>query len=338
VSLLAVGAVALVMAWALTGWVRRYALRRNLLDLPNPRSSHERPVPLGGGLAIVVVTLTGIVLAAWIGYLPVRTAMALAGGGGAIALIGWLDDRHRLAPIVRAAIQVCAAVWALAWLGGFPHLRWGETVLQLGPVGWVVGTIGIVWGINFYNFMDGIDGLAAGEAVMVSAAVILLLGGPRHDLLVPVALVGGTSAGFLLWNWPPARIFLGDVGSAFLGYLFAVFAVISENSGALTVVGWLLLLGVFFVDATLTVARRIAKGEPWYHAHRSHAYQRAVQAGFSHRAVTLAVLGLDLVLAGLAWVGVIYPARMPAMIGLGGVVLLAVYLLVERRQPMYPSR
>jgi Fuc2NAc and GlcNAc transferase len=338
VSLLAVGAVTLVITWVLTGSVHRYALRRGLLDLPNPRSSHERPVPRGGGLAIVVVTLTGIVVAAWMGCVPARTAMALVGGGGAVALIGWLDDRHGLAPPVRAAIQVCAALWALAWLGGFPHLRWGATVLQLGPAGWAVATIGIVWGINFYNFMDGIDGLAAGEAVMVSASVIFLLGGARPDILVPVALVGSTSAGFLLWNWPPARIFLGDVGSAFLGYQFAVLAVISENSGALTVAGWLLLLGVFFVDATLTVARRIAKGEPWYHAHRSHAYQRAVQAGFSHRTVTLAVLGLDLVLAGLTWVGVTDPARMPAMIGLGGILLLAAYLLVERRKPMYPSQ
>jgi Fuc2NAc and GlcNAc transferase len=269
---------------------------------------------------------------------PARTAIGLAGGGGAVALIGWLDDRHGLAPSVRAAVQVCAAVWALAWIGGFPHLRWGGSVLHLGPAGWGLATIGIVWGINFYNFMDGIDGLAAGEAVMVSAGVILLLGGTRHDILVPVALVGATSAGFLLWNWPPARIFLGDVGSAFLGYVFAVLAVISENSGALTVVGWLLLLGVFFVDATLTVARRIAKGEPWYHAHRSHAYQRAVQAGFSHRAVTLAILGLDVVLVGLTWIGATYPARMPAMIGLGGLLLLAVYLLVERRKPMYPSQ
>ena len=337
-SLLVIGALTLGIAWVLTGWVRRYALRRGLLDLPNPRSSHGRPVPRGGGLAIVIVTLTGIALAAWAGYVPARTAVALVGGGGAVALIGWLDDRRGLPPTVRAAVQVCAAAWALAWLGGFPHLRWGGTVLQLGPMGWGLATIGIVWGINFYNFMDGIDGLAAGEAATVSAAVILLLGGTRHDILVPVVLVGGASAGFLLWNWPPARIFLGDVGSAFLGYLFAVLAVISENSGALTVVGWLLLLGVFFVDATLTVARRIAKGEPWYRAHRSHAYQRAVQAGFSHRAVTLAVLGLNLVLAGLTWVGVTYPARMPAMIGLGGILLLAVYLLVERRKPMYPSQ
>jgi Fuc2NAc and GlcNAc transferase len=284
------------------------------------------------------VTLGGVVLAAVVGWVSIQTAIALLGGGGAVAWIGWVDDRRGLAPMTKAAVQVCAAIWTLAWLGGLPELRWGEAALHVGVLGWALGTIGIVWGINFYNFMDGIDGLAAGEAVTVSAAAILLLGGTGHaDVVVVGALVGGSSAGFLLWNWPPARIFLGDVGSAFLGFLLAALAVMSENSGALPVAGWLLLLGVFFVDATLTVARRILSGEAWYRPHRSHAYQRAVQAGVSHRMVTLAVIGLNLVLAGLAWAGMIQPARMPAMIGVSGIILLAVYLLVERWKPMYPS-
>jgi Fuc2NAc and GlcNAc transferase len=333
-----VGGVALVIAWVLTGWVRRYALRRGLLDRPNARSSHQRPVPRGGGLAIVAVTLGGVVLAAAAGWVSLRVAVALVGGGGAVAWIGWIDDRRGLAPAVKAAVQVCAAAWALAWLGGLPQLRWGDTALHLGPFGWIVAIIGIMWGINFYNFMDGIDGLASVEAVFVSASAILLLGvSGRAGLGVPAALVCGSSAGFLIWNWPPARIFLGDVGSSFLGFLFAVFAVMTENSGALPVTAWLLLLGVFFADATLTVGRRIAIGEAWYRAHRSHAYQRAVQAGFSHRSVTLAVICLDLVLAGLTWVGTADPARMPTMIGLGAILLGAVYVLVERWRPMFPS-
>jgi Fuc2NAc and GlcNAc transferase len=116
-----------------------------------------------------------------------------------------------------------------------------------------------------------------------------------------------------------------------------VLAVMSENAGALPVVGWLLLLGVFFVDATVTVARRIASGEPWYRAHRTHAYQRAVQAGRSHRQVTLAILGLDLVLAGLVWIGWTHPTRMPAMIGVGILMLATVYWLVERQSPMWKA-
>jgi Fuc2NAc and GlcNAc transferase len=333
-----VGGVALLLAWVLTGWVRRYAVRRALLDLPNARSLHERPVPRGGGLAVAVVTLGGIVLAALAGWVSPRTAVALVGGGGTVALIGWIDDRRGLAPATKAAGQVCAALWALAWLGGLPQLRWGENVLYLGPFGTAVATVGIVWGTNFYNFMDGIDGLAAGEAVTVSVGAILLLRGTGLAELVLVgALIGGSSAGFLLWNWPPARIFLGDVGSAFLGFVFAVLAVISENSGGPPVAVWLLLLGVFFVDATLTVARRIASGEPWHRAHRSHAYQRAVGAGFSHRTVTLAIMSLNVVLVGLTWVGWTQPARVPAMVGLGALVLVGVYLLVERRNPMYPA-
>lgn len=333
------GGIALVLAWILTGRVRRYALQRGLLDLPNVRSSHDRPVPRGGGLAVVAVTLSNVALAAVAGWLSARTAIALIGGGGAVALVGWIDDRRGLAPLTKAAVQACASLWALAWLGGLPELRWGEAALHVGAMGWVLGTVGVMWGINFYNFMDGIDGLAAGEAVTVSAAAILLLGGTGHaDVVVVGALVGGSSAGFLLWNWPPARIFLGDVGSAFLGFMFAALAVMSENSGGLPVAGWLLLLGVFFMDATLTVARRILSGQPWYRAHRSHAYQRAVQAGRSHRSVTLAIAGLNVMLAGLTWVGATYPARMPAMVGLGGMLLLAVYLLVERQKPMYPSQ
>jgi Fuc2NAc and GlcNAc transferase len=219
-----------------------------------------------------------------------------------------------------------------------PRLHWGGEAIHLGALGWAVGTIGIMWGINFYNFMDGIDGLAGGEAVTVSLGAALLVGASAHPELVLIcALIGGSSAGFLVWNWPPARIFLGDVGSAFLGFMFSVLAVMAENAGALPVVGWLLLLGVFFVDATLTVARRIASGEPWYRAHRTHAYQRAVQVGYSHRRVTLAIMGLNVVLAGLTWVGWTDPPRMPAMVGLGVLLLAGVYWLVERWSPMWKA-
>ncbi|HJR49581.1 MAG TPA: glycosyltransferase family 4 protein [Gemmatimonadales bacterium] len=325
------------LAWALTGWVRRYALRRSVLDMPNPRSLHEQPVPRGGGLAVAIVILGGITIGWLAGWVAGRTALALVAGGGAVAGIGWIDDRRGVAPGIKAAVQCLAAVWALAWLGGFPHLGWGGGAIPLGALGWFVGTVGIMWGINFYNFMDGIDGLAGAEAVAVSLAALLLGAAAGSELLLVCALIGGSSAGFLVWNWPPARIFLGDVGSAFLGFMFSVLAVMSENTGALPVVGWLLLLGVFFVDATITVARRIASGQPWYRAHRTHAYQRAVQSGYSHRQVTLAIMGLNVVLAGLAWVGWTRPARMPAMAGLGILLLAVVYWLVERRSPMWKA-
>ncbi len=333
-----VAAAALLLSWALTGWVRRYALRRSLLDMPNPRSSHDRPVPRGGGLAVAIVMLAGVALGWVLGWISPRSALALLGGGGAVAAVGWIDDRRGLAPGIKAAVQCCAALWALAWLGGFPRISWGGEAAQLGALGWIVATVGIMWGINFYNFMDGFVGLAGSEAVAVSLAAALMLGaGAYPDLVMICALIGGSSAGFLIWNWPPARIFLGDVGSAFLGFTFSVVAVMAENREALPVVGWLLLLGAFFVDATITVARRIARGEPWYRAHRTHAYQRAVQAGYSHRQVTLAIMGLNVALAGLTWVGWTNPARMPAMIGLGVLLLVLVYWLIERWSPMWKA-
>ncbi len=336
--LLWVGGTALFLTWALTGWVRRYALHRSVLDMPNPRSLHERPLPRGGGLAVAIVILGGITIGWLAGWVAGRTALALVGGGTAVAVIGWIDDRRGAAPGIKAAVQCGAAVWALAWLGGLPHLHWGGEAIRLGALGWIVGTVGIMWGINFYNFMDGIDGLAGAEAVAVSLAALLLLGAaPGTEVTLVCALIGGSSAGFLVWNWPPARIFLGDVGSAFLGFMFSVLAVMSENTGALPVVGWLLLLGVFFVDATITVARRIASGEPWYRAHRTHAYQRAVQSGCSHGQVTLAIMGLNAVLAGLVWIGWTRPARMPAMVGVGILLLAIVYWLVGRRSPVWKA-
>jgi Fuc2NAc and GlcNAc transferase len=331
----AIAGTALGLTWVLTGWVRRYAISRSLLDIPNPRSLHRQPVPRGGGLAIAAVALTGTIAGGVLHWVPSRLAIALVGGGALVAVIGWLDDRRDVDPLIRAAVQCLAACWAMAWLGGLPRLGAGAVLLDVGIWGWGLGVIGIMWAMNFYNFMDGIDGLAAGEAVSVAlAASIPLCGAGYTGLAYVTILIGAASAGFLMWNWPPARIFLGDVGSALLGFLFATLAVASENAGALPVAAWLLLLGVFFVDATLTVGRRIARGEVWYQAHRSHAYQRAVQAGLSHRWVTTTIVLLNLVLGAMVWLGWRRPGSMPWLLALGFGGLGLLYWGVERWRPM----
>jgi Fuc2NAc and GlcNAc transferase len=194
--------------------------------------------------------------------------------------------------------------------------------------------IGIVWAINLYNFMDGIDGLAAGEAasVGVAAAVLLwLVGAPGLGALS--LLLAAAAGGFLVWNWHPARIFMGDVGSAALGYAFGALAAASERAGAIPAVVWLLLLGVFFGDATLTVVRRLLRREPIFRAHRSHAYQRAPQAGLSHARVTATVLLLNGVLALLAAAALFRPALLLPAVGVAVVVLLVPYLRIERAVP-----
>ncbi|MBA3556407.1 MAG: glycosyltransferase family 4 protein [Gemmatimonadales bacterium] len=321
--LLALGV--LVAAWALSGWVRRYALRRSMVDLPNPRGSHSTPTPRGGGLAIAISGLSGLALAGALGWVPGRAAAALVGGGILVAGIGWADDRGNVPAAARLAVHLLAASWALWWLGALPTLETGLGAVSLGDAGWAVALVGIAGATNIYNFMDGIDGLAGGEAVSVGllGAVILLAAGHGDLALVPL-LIAAASAGFLSWNWAPARLFMGDIGSGLLGFLFGTLAVASENAGALPVLAWLVLFGVFAFDGTATLLRRFLRGEVWYQPHRSHTYQRAVQVGWTHEQVTRAVLLLNLVLAALVWAGERWPAlRFPAaLVAFGGLAVL----------------
>ena len=330
---------AAILSWLLASRVRLYALDR-LLDIPNERSSHSSPTPRGGGLAIAVTTLGGIVLAAmwrWIGW---DLAIALSGGGAMIALVGWIDDHRDLPALTRFAVQFISAGWAIFWLGGLKSLSIGFTVVHLGIVGTVLGIVGIVWAINLYNFVDGIDGLAAGEAISTGVIGGLLLLKTGNDGLAMVAfLIAAANAGFLPLNWAPAKLFMGDVGSGLLGYLFAVLAVASENVSAVPLLIWVLLLGAFVFDATVTLCRRIAHGERWYHAHHSHAYQRMVQAGKSHATVSSMILAINVILAALAIVAWLWPTLFLVSMGAGAILLSIIYISVERIRPMHaPSR
>lgn len=340
VSLLAVFAAAGVASWAVTGLVRRWMLARGRLDVPNERSSHVVPTPRGGGLAIAAVVLPGLLAGTLWGWLPMNVGVALLGGGVMVGIIGWLDDCYSLPAKPRLLVHVAAALWTLAWLGGFPRLDLGAGSVALGVAGWLVAAVGIVWAVNFYNFMDGIDGIAGGEAVAVGVAGgVLLLRSGAAGLAGIAFLIAAASMGFLLWNWAPARIFMGDVGSGLLGYLFAGLAVASENAAAVPMLVWVLLLGVFVVDSTVTLVRRALDREAVFNAHRKHAYQRAVQAGWSHARVSTVVVLLNAGLAALAYLAMRIPAHLTAVAlgGLGTLVLLhtgvIAWALAERGVP-----
>ncbi|MGH7604139.1 MAG: MraY family glycosyltransferase [Gemmatimonadaceae bacterium] len=326
---------AAIISWLLVAHVRNYALKRQLLDVPNARSAHSVPLPRGGGLAIVAVVLFGIVVSMALGSISLRFGLAVVGGGLAVAAVGWIDDHRSVSPVIRAAVQTAAALWAVSVLGGLPRLWVGETTIQLGSFGVVVATLGIVWLTNLYNFMDGIDGLAGVNAFTVGLAATTLLA-VRHNAAYAMlaSIIAGASLGFLIWNWAPAQIFMGDVGSGFLGYTFGVLAIGTENSGSVPILIWLLLQGAFIVDATCTLIRRMLRRERWYAAHNSHAYQRAVRSGFTHSAISTAVAIANLVLAVLAWTvlrsaWLLWPACLFATAALG-----ALYLDIERRFPM----
>jgi Fuc2NAc and GlcNAc transferase len=333
------GALAAAVAtWLLTGLIRRHSLRQSVLDIPNERSLHDRPTPLGGGLGIVAATVAGVTVAAAAGRVSWPIALALA-GGLPVAAIGWLDDRRGVSPKLRAAVHATAAAWGLVWLGGLPSLDLGGGRLVLDGLGAVLAGLWIVWATNFFNFMDGIDGLAGAEAATVGgfAALLLHLAG-QPGLASVAAVVAGASVGFLGWNWAPARIFMGDAGSGFLGFSFGTLAVASERVHALPLLGWMLLLGVFVFDATVTLVRRAGRGERWHEAHRRHAYQRLVQSGVTHARVASAVVLVNFGLGGLATMALWWPDSLPIGLLAGALGLTVLYVAVEHRRPMFTER
>jgi Fuc2NAc and GlcNAc transferase len=314
------------------GLVRRYALHKALLDHPGERSSHSVPTPRGGGLAVAAALLAAVGYMAAVRWLDWRPAGALLGGGAAVALVGWIDDHGHVPALWRATVHAAAAVWAVAWLGGMPFLDLGVLDLTPGIFGSVLGAVALVWLTNLYNFMDGIDTLAAGEAIFAGLAggTMLWLQGAQGLALAGFALAAA-GGGFLVWNRPPAKLFLGDSGSGLMGFWVGFLALASETTGALPALVWCILLSVFVWDATLTLADRVMRGERWYTAHREHAYQRLVALGSSHGRVSLWAMILNLsVFLPLAWIGWRHPRWLLLALIVSVVVAAAVWKAVPR--------
>lgn len=311
------------LAWLATLAVRRWAVPLGLVDVPNERSSHQHPTPRGGGVSFVVVVLAAMaVLRPGLAWPP--GASALFWGSLLVAAVSLADDRWRLPAAVRLGAHLVGALTCVAsgavvrqvWLPGGASWSLGWLGLPLTLV-WIVGLT------NAYNFMDGIDGLAAGQAV-VAAAVMAWMAYARgaSGLAVTCATLAGSVLGFLAHNWPPARIFMGDVGSAFLGFTFAGWAVLSSGkaSSGLPFWAWVAVLAPFLFDAGVTLVSRILRGQRWYQAHREHFYQRLVRQGWSHLAVTGLYLGVA-VLLGLATLGYFEYGCMASLIYMGLVIL-----------------
>jgi Fuc2NAc and GlcNAc transferase len=312
----------------LTALVRARAISRGVLDVPNQRSAHSVPVPRGGGAAIVFVAFFSFAGLAFGGVLDPRVAIALLGGGLAVATVGFIDDRRSLSAAVRLLVHLAAAAWALAWIGGFPAIRIGDYLVTLGPAGYVVGILSVTWALNLFNFMDGIDGIAASEAVFICLAwTLLTLTGKASNATETVALFfAAACAGFLFWNWAPAKIFMGDVGSGFVGYVIAIIALASTARNPDALLTWMILGAVFVVDATLTLLRRLLRRESPHQAHRSHAYQFLARKWGSHRAVTLAAAAVNLGwLLPNAWLATTHPtyAGLIFVVAYGPVIILA---------------
>lgn len=285
-----------IVALFLTGALRQYALARSLIDVPNARSSHVVPTPRGGGVSIVVSFLVALMLSASMDAVTWPMTWALMGAGVGIAILGFLDDHGHIVARWRLLGHFIAAIWALYWLGGLPPLTFFGLVFDLGWIGHVLAAFYLVWLLNLYNFMDGIDGIASVEAICVCLGATLLywLTGYGGFALLPLLLAFAVS-GFLYWNFPVARIFMGDAGSGFLGITLGLLSLQAAFIAPQLLWSWLILLGVFIVDATWTLFRRLLRGEKVYEAHRSHAYQFASRQYKKHLPVTLTVGVVNLV-------------------------------------------
>jgi UDP-N-acetylmuramyl pentapeptide phosphotransferase/UDP-N-acetylglucosamine-1-phosphate transferase len=292
-------AVAFVLALALTPAFRAAARHWGLLDRPNARSSHERVVPRGGGAAIVAATL----FALWFGggWSGRPAAFVLLAGGVVLALVGLWDDRYGLSPFVRLAAQLAVAASVVWLVGGLDRLPLPTPLdLPLGVAGSAAAVVWLVGVVNFVNFLDGIDGLATLQAAVTAVGVVLADWDPTAALLA--AAVAGAAAGFLPFNWSPASVFLGDVGSYFLGYTLAALplaAPVGSRSPAVLFVA--LSLWLFLADAAWTLARRARREARWYEAHREHLYQQLAQRqGHARVAAAIGLGSLALTAGALA--------------------------------------
>jgi glycosyltransferase WbpL len=293
-----------VLSLAMTGLIRKYALSRAMIDIPGERSSHSIPTPRGGGAVIIILLLISIVFTYVTGMVSVDIMLALGVGTLIVAIIGWVDDHKHVPALWRAVLYTLAAVWAMYWLESEYSTRIDEDMYSFGLFNSIFIIVGIAWLTNLYNFMDGIDALATIQAICTSlmSGVLFWLEGQQAMTLV-CSVISVSSCGFLFWNWPPAKIFMGDVGSCALGFCFGILAVIGEIGSSVPIAVWFILLSVFICDATFTLLIRVVRGEKWYKAHKSHAYQKLVLCGMSHKSISIIVLAINvLVLWPLAWV------------------------------------
>lgn len=302
--MIAIFSVVIIVGFTLTLFIRKSALKTNRLDVPNERSSHTSPTPRGAGLAIVVAFLLGLVALSIDNSISDEVFLAIAIPGLVVALIGWLDDRGHLTSAKWRLIGHFACASLAVWLtGGLPELPLANSTIDFGLAGNIAAVFYLVWMLNLFNFMDGIDLITGVQTVTTSAGVaMLLLISTESDLWKIFAVLTASILGFLFFNLPPAKIFLGDVGSGFIGFTTAVVSLVVAEDEPLVAWAMIVLLGVFVTDATVTLLRRLLAHEHVYVAHRTHAYQHLSKKLNSHLPVSLGIGAINLFfLLPIAW-------------------------------------
>lgn len=319
--------VTLVLSAALCGIYQRFARARQILDTPNERSSHTRATPHGGGVALLTAFLLGLLLAAVLDGSWGRSFVLLSICALGLSMLGVTDDLRGLSVRLRLlSYGMVCVLGAAAMLHGVDSLSIVHRVALL-----LLAAFTLLWSLNLYNFMDGIDGIAALQAIFTcsSAAYLAWLGGHDHMYIRYCLILAAAHCGFLLWNYPPARLFMGDAGSVPTGFLLAGLAILGALQGQLNPLCWVVLSAVFITDATWTLAWRIATGQDFTQPHRLHAYQRLSRHWNSHLRVDLLLLAINgmwlfpIALAVQAWpdyqLFLVFLAYLPLLIGVAKV-------------------
>lgn len=303
----------------------RLARRGGVLAQPGERQSHQVATPTGGGLGLVFSLAVTSFL---VGRLPDFWWWDVLPGVVALAVVGWIDDRRHVASPLRLAVQVAVSLWLLHSM-----CIWGPTA---GPGLCSLMVLAVVWLMNLYNFMDGSNGMAGFQGVFAGLLMAgLFVHAGQTVMAAPALLVAAVCAGFLPLNFPLARVFMGDAGSVPLGFVIAALAVYGLRSGAFGPALPLLVMAVFVVDASLTLAARVIRGERWYTAHNQHVYQRLIVQGWSHSRVLIAyqTINVGLVLPATV-LAVTYPQHAAEITGLVIIALGGGWYLINRRLGM----
>lgn len=312
------------ISFTLTFLIKQISLKKSLLIRPNERSSHTTPTPHGGGIAIAITWFLGLVYL--FTYQRIESSLFYAlMCGSLLSCVSYLDDLYELSPKTRLFAQVVVSIAGLYALGGLNKIDFGFWILENPFITNPLALFGIIWFINLYNFLDGIDGYAGSEAIFLAIAGWLFFGGD-HFLILLVSVTG-----FLVWNWHKAKIFMGDVGSTLLGYTIAIFALYYQNNGE-SIFIWIILFGLFWFDATLTLLRRYRNKEKLSLAHRKHAYQRLVQSGIPHDHVVLFALSINFVLLILGYSALSNPTLIIFYVAVVVIILYIIMKIVDNQK------
>jgi Fuc2NAc and GlcNAc transferase len=283
-------------------------------------------VPRGGGLAIVLAWYFGITVLYYLKYIESSLYFAML-SGILLAIISLIDDLISLKPVIRLSAQIITALAAFVLIKEInPVIILGVEINSL-VILYPLVIIGIVWFINLYNFLDGIDGYASLEAITIAASMFIFTGSLINFMLIACIL------GFLFWNWPKAKIFMGDIGSTQLGFILIVLGIYFHNKSELSIVNWIMLSSLFWFDATLTLFRRWRNKEKLSVAHRKHAYQRAVQSGMTHQKTVLLSIVINVIIASLVFISRKYEFLLIPSFIFNLLFLYGITLLIDRKVP-----